>query len=141
LQISAFGTPTVVHFGAVLLLAAILSAPWPAFSMVELLIGACGVGGIIYTILILLRARRQSGYQPVLEDWVWHFILPPVAYATLLVSSFAMRGDPNVPLFAIGAAAVLLLFIGIHNSWDTVTFIITEQSTRPEQPSETTTRS
>ena len=133
LQISAFGTPTVVHFGAVLLLAAILSAPWPSLSMVEWLVGACGVGGIIYTILILMRARRQSGYQPVLEDWVWHFILPPVAYVTLLVSSFGMRGDPNVPLFATGAAAVLLLFIGIHNAWDTVTFIITEQSAAPAE--------
>ena len=27
---SAFGTPTIVHFGAVLLLSAVLSAPWQA---------------------------------------------------------------------------------------------------------------
>jgi hypothetical protein len=25
-------------------------------------------------------------------------------------------------MFAVGGAALLLLFIGIHNAWDTVTF-------------------
>ena len=32
-------------------------------------------------------------------------------------------------LFTIGAAVILLLFIGIHNSWDTVTYIIVEHRT------------
>jgi hypothetical protein len=30
-------------------------------------------------------------------------------------------------LFIIAAASVLLLFIGIHNAWDTVTYIVIEQ--------------
>ena len=41
-EISAFGTPTVVHFCAVLLLGAILSAPWGALSNVAFALGVCG---------------------------------------------------------------------------------------------------
>lgn len=37
---SAFNTPTVVQFGAVLLLAGILSAPWQSFSSFSLLRGS-----------------------------------------------------------------------------------------------------
>ncbi|MGI9066776.1 MAG: hypothetical protein ACR2HX_10275 [Pyrinomonadaceae bacterium] len=37
-------------------------------------------------------------------------------------------------LFVIGATALLLLFIGIHNAWDTVTYITVEQAQTPEEP-------
>jgi hypothetical protein len=30
-------------------------------------------------------------------------------------------------LFVLGGTAVLLLFVGIHNAWDTVTFIVVSQ--------------
>lgn len=43
--INAFGTPTVVHFCSALLVAAILSAPWPVRFMAGELIGLCGLGG------------------------------------------------------------------------------------------------
>jgi len=36
-------------------------------------------------------------------------------------------------LFAIGAATVLLVLIGIHNAWDTVTYI----AVAPEPPEDT----
>ena len=42
--ISAFNTPTVVHFCAALLMAGILSAPWLAFSSVKLLLGLLALG-------------------------------------------------------------------------------------------------
>jgi hypothetical protein len=34
-----------------------------------------------------------------------------------------LRHDPERALFLVGGAVLLLLFIGIHNAWDTVTFI------------------
>jgi hypothetical protein len=30
-------------------------------------------------------------------------------------------------LFAVGSSALMLLFTGIHNSWDTVTYIAVER--------------
>jgi hypothetical protein len=42
---------------------------------------------------------------------------------TLIVMGILLPGNPVPALFGVGAVTVLLLFIGIHNSWDTVTFI------------------
>src|SRR5512139_3530932 len=61
--ISAFNTPTVVHFGAVLLIAAMLSAPWQTFSSIGLLLGLLGLGGMIYFIIVTRRMRQISHYQ------------------------------------------------------------------------------
>jgi hypothetical protein len=36
------------------------------------------------------------------------------------VSAFATVLLPREALFGVGAAALLLLFIGIHNAWDAV---------------------
>ena len=90
-----------------------------------LLLGVAGLGGIGYVIIVLRRALRQSGYQPVLEDWVWHIIFPFVAYSTLVVATIVLPGNPVSTLFVVGAVTILLLFVGIHNSWDSVTYITT----------------
>jgi hypothetical protein len=123
-QIDAFGTPTVVHFGAVLMLSAILSAPWPATSGMRLALGACGASGVVYMLVVLRRARGQSDYEPVFEDWLFHTALPLAAYAGILVAASGLPELQTPLLFVIGAAAVLLLFVGIHNAWDTVTYIV-----------------
>jgi hypothetical protein len=122
-EIDAFGTPTVVHFCAVLLIAAILSAPWQEVASAGLALGACGVGGVIYAALTIRRARRQSGYSLLPEDWLWYAVLPAAAYATLLVAATMIVRHTAGGLFVIGAMAMLLLFIGIHNAWDTVTYV------------------
>src|SRR5215813_9940974 len=57
-EIQTFGTPTIVHFCAVLLISALLSAPWQGLSSVQILLLACGVVGLIYGIVIMRRARR-----------------------------------------------------------------------------------
>jgi hypothetical protein len=125
-QIDAFGTPTVVHFGAVLLLSAIVSAPWPAMSAARLALGAFGAAGVVYMFVVLRRARRQTDYKPVLEDWLFHSVLPLVAYTAVLAAAIGLRWRPTPLLFVVGGAAVLLLFIGIHNAWDTVTYIVVQ---------------
>ena len=45
-EVRAFGTPTVVHFCAVLLLSAILSAPWRELSSAGVALVACGIAGV-----------------------------------------------------------------------------------------------
>jgi hypothetical protein len=122
-EIDAFGTPTIVHFGAVLLQSAILSAPWRHLTSTALLLGMCGATGLSYVALVIHRARRQTGYRLVMEDWLWHTMLPLVAYGVLLVSAVTLVRDSHASLFAMAAVSMLLLFIGIHNSWDTVTYI------------------
>ena len=133
--IAVFSTPNVFHFGAALLVAAILSAPWQALWNAALLLGLSGLGGMIYVVIVLRRARRQRDYQPVLEDWLWHTVFPLVSYTGLLVAAIVLPGHPAPALFVIAAGTVLLLFIGIHNAWDNVIYIAIELS-RPQNKSQ-----
>lgn len=128
--IATFSTPSVVHFCAALLVAALLSAPWQAFWNVGLLFGLCGVGGVLYTGVVVRRARRQTSYQPVLEDWLWHTIFPLLSYTAFVVAAIILLISPTPALFIIAAGTVLLLFIGIHNAWDNVTYMTIELAQR-----------
>ena len=133
--LAAFGTPTIVHFCAALLVAAILSAPWQVLWNAGLLLGLSGLGGVTYVVIVVRRARRQSDYQPVLEDWLWHTVFPLVSYTALVFAAIVLPGNPAPALFVIGAGTVLLLFTGIHNAWDTVTYLVIERS-QPENKSQ-----
>ncbi len=118
----AFATPTIVHFGAVLLLSGILSAPWQGVVTAAVLWGLLGLSGIVYEIIVVRRMRLQTAYRPEFEDWLFHVLLPLAAYAMLAVSAYAARTRLRETLFGVGAAALLLLFTGIHNAWDAVTY-------------------
>ncbi|MDT4897370.1 MAG: hypothetical protein QOH25_2447 [Acidobacteriota bacterium] len=121
---AAFSTPSVVHFGVVLLLSAIISAPWDGIGVVAILWGLVGFSGIVYAVVVARHMRAQTAYKPVFEDWLFHVLLPLVAYAILAGSAFAARSSARTALYLIGAAALLLLFTGIHNAWDTVMHLV-----------------
>lgn len=123
---ATFNTPNIVHFCAALLVAAILSAPWPALWMAGLLLGLLGLGGAIYVVIVLRRARRQTHYHPVVEDWLWHTVFPLIAYTALVVAAILLARQPTLALFVVAAGPLLLLFIGIHNAWDNVVYIALE---------------
>jgi hypothetical protein len=137
-QIDAFGTPSIVHFCVALLTSAALSAPWRSMRSAALTLGVTGLAGLFYAAIVIRRARRQKGYQPVFEDWLWHAALPIVAYAALTGGAIGLPLHEHGALFAVAAAALLLVFIGIHNAWDTVTFLVTtrlqRESRQPEAP-------
>ncbi len=118
----AFGTPNIIHFGAALLLSGIMAAPWQSLVPLTVIWAVMGLGGILYVLIVARRMRGQEAYKPVFEDWLFHLLLPVAAYAALAVSAFASRSHEYPALFAIGGAALLLLFIGIHNAWDSVTY-------------------
>jgi hypothetical protein len=60
----------------------------------------------------------------VFEDWLFHFLLPLVSYALLTMSAISVSFHEHEALFGVGSAAMLLLFIGIHNTWDSVAYHI-----------------
>ena len=134
---AAFGTPTIVHFGVVLLLSAIASAPWRTLGSAAVLWGLLGLIGVAYEIIVVRRMQTQTLYKPQLEDWLFHAFLPFAAYATLGGSAYAARSDAGRALFGVAAAALLLLFIGIHNAWDAVTyhvFVVNRRGHGDNQP-------
>jgi hypothetical protein len=83
---------------------------------------------------VLRRARSQTQYKPVLEDWIWHVTLPMVAYTLLTVSALLMARHERWAPFGVAVAVLLLVFIGIHNAWDTVTYVALMRAT-PAAPS------
>jgi hypothetical protein len=121
---AAFSTPSVVHFGVVLLLSAVVSAPWHGVGSVAALWGLVGLSGIVYTVVVARRLRMQTVYRPVFEDWLFHALLPFAAYAMLAGAASAAHANERTAQFIVGAAVLLLLFIGIHNAWDTVTHLV-----------------
>lgn len=125
-DIATYGTPSVVHFCTALLVSAILSAPWPDLETVHIPLVLTAAAGVIYMVVVIRRARARGQYQPVLEDWIFHTMLPFIAYAILSGAAIELEEHPTGALFLIGGATLLLVFIGIHNAWDTVVWIATQ---------------
>jgi hypothetical protein len=121
--LDAFASPTVLHFCAVLLVAAILTTPGHTTASLSFSLTVCGLGGIAYSTSIILRLRRQKAYTPVRSDWVWHILLPLVAYVCLLGSAAVVWVSAAAALYSVAAGALLLLYIGIHNAWDAATWV------------------
>jgi hypothetical protein len=123
---AAFATPSVVHFGVVLLLSALASVPWNGIGIVGVLWGFVGLCGVVYSVIVARRMRVQTAYKPVFEDWLFHILLPLVAYTALAISALMASTYTSETLFGVGAVAMLLLFIGIHNAWDAVTYHVSK---------------
>jgi hypothetical protein len=122
--ISAFSSPTILHFCYVLLIAAIVTTPRHTPVSLAICLGIVGVAGLVYAVTVTLRIRRQNAYKPVLEDWLWHAIFPITAYAGILIGTLALWRRPGVLLYLIAACTLLLLYTGIHNSWDAAMYLV-----------------
>ena len=89
--------------------------------------------------IVIRRARKQQGYRPELEDWVWHAALPFLAYLGLVVAAALLSRHAEAALSLIAAVTLGLVFIGIHNAWDTITYVAidsepgSEETKRSEQ--------
>jgi hypothetical protein len=119
---AAFGSPTVVHFSVALFLSAMLHAPWQTITTPAVVWGILGLVGFVYALIVLRRMLKQNVYKPQFEDWLFHVLLPLMAYATLALSPFAVSSLTHEALFGVGTSSLLLLFIGIHNAWDGVSY-------------------
>ncbi len=78
--------------------------------------------------------RVQTTYEPEFEDWLFHILFPLAAYAMLALSAFAAASHLRESLFCVGTAALLLLFISIHNAWDSVAYhvLVNERNSKTE---------
>lgn len=132
-QVRAFATPTIVHFCVVLLISAIATAPWTASSIAGVCLAVCGAGGVAYAMRVISHARRQDGYSPDFSDWAWYTAFPLSAYVTLLIGGLLLFWRPETALFVVAAAALALLFDGIHNAWDSITYIAVSHNRRKRE--------
>lgn len=121
--IGIFTTPAIVHFGAVILVAAFFLAPWRSPGVPCGLVAAVGIGGLAYMLRVIGGTRRMTDYEADIEDWMWYNIVPFAAYGTIAAGALWAFSSAASALFVVAAGIVLLLFIGIRNAWDIVTYI------------------
>src|SRR4051812_40456835 len=119
---AAFATPNVVHFSAALLLSCLMRVPWHSIERAAVAWGIVGFAGLVYLVIVIRRMHAQHSYTPDWEDWTYHVALPLAAYALILGSAFAAAAHPEDAETGIAAATLLQLFIGVHNSWDTIVY-------------------
>lgn len=122
-SLSTFATPTIVHFCGALLISAIFTAPWNGLWLPGVAVSLSGFAGLVYGAIVTRRVFRSTEYKPVFEDWLWHVWLPMMSYATMVTAGLLLQKDTTGALFGVAAATLLLLFVGIHNAWDSVTYI------------------
>jgi len=87
------------------------------------ILAAIASAAVVGSALVLQQPTHPVG---------WLFLT--LAFAMLLSGAIALVPFTGKALFAIAAANLLLLFIGIHNAWDTVTYIAVEEMTPKPAP-------
>ena len=122
---SAYSTPTVVHFCAAFLISVVLAAPWRSLFQAALILGLTGAYGVVYLLRKTYRSmgRASGSYTPDIEDRIWYLALPAVAYGALIATAVLLFTRPVDAMFVLAVATTLLIFIGIHNAWDVVTYL------------------
>ena len=133
---SAFATPTIVHFSTVLLIAAIVRAPWHEIAAPSTLWGLIGLGGVVYGGVVIRRVRTQHDYRPDLDDWCFYVLLPLAAHLALGVSALLARAHARESLFIVGGSTLVLVACGIHNSWDAIAYHVFTKRELPEARSQ-----
>ena len=122
--LKTFITPTIVHFGTVLALAAFMCVPHQNVLSLGIGLGAVGICGLAYTAMITANVHHNLlQYVPVWEDWLWNSALPFLSYGGLCAAAYFATRHLDGALYGTGAASVMLLFIGIHNAWDIAVWI------------------
>lgn len=124
-SMTAFGTPTILYFGMVLLVASVATMPRRTVLSLSLCILVGALVGLIYTTVGIARMRRQKDYTPVREDWFWHAVMPLSAYALLLVASLVLLVSPEQALYLIAGVVLFMLYIGVRNAWDAAVYVAT----------------
>jgi hypothetical protein len=132
--VAAYSSPTIVHFCLVILLASVLTSPRHTALSLGISVGVVALIGLGYTAVVIGRIRRVTQYNPVGEDWLWHVVFPLLSYLTLAVCAAFLWRASQWPLYFVAGAALLLVYTGIHNAWDTANWMAINQGRSGKPP-------
>jgi hypothetical protein len=121
---SLYLTPTVFHFGVVLAISALAMAPGLSARATALGVGAIVVVGLVYTIPVAVRLHIADGnVKPHWSDFWMYGATPPAAYFLMGAADSLEIWRPALAPYAIAVMLMALLFMGIRNAWDLVTWM------------------
>ena len=120
----AFLTPTLVHFGSVLLLSlavlAPLASPWPA----AVILCLCGLSGLAYLAKVIAARRKVDFVALNWADWIPYGVVPALANACLIVGAAGLIAEKPFAPSVIAGATALFLICGVYGAWDLTLWII-----------------
>ena len=122
--IQIYLTPAVIYFSSVLLTSALLTVPNQTRLTAVICICLEGIAGVGYC--GSLAVRRGAGYEER-SDLFPYVVFPFAAYAFLVAGGLLLLRRPQIGLDLVAAGLLMLLGIGIRNSWAIATTIVSSQ--------------
>jgi hypothetical protein len=125
----AFLTPTLVHFGSVLLQALVVLVPWPSAWPVGVILGWCGLVGLVYLMDVASKRRKVQFVSLHLLDWIPYAGIPALANLNLIAGAIGMIAEKPFAPYCLAGATTLFLFVGIYGAWDLTLWIVKNRDT------------
>lgn len=122
--VHAFLTPTLVHFGGVLLQSLMLLVPWPSPWPPGIILILCGLAGLAYVTIVVRLLRTLDFVALSLRDWILYAAAPALANAALVAGAIGLIARQSFAPYAVAGGVVLLLFVGIRDAWDLTLWIV-----------------
>jgi hypothetical protein len=123
--LTAFITPTVMNFAAVLFACFVATMPSHSWYTLGGLLGAGALAGSVYSGRLAMRMVIRRRFKVDLEDRLFYGLLPLVGYVLALVAAVLLLTHAAAISADLFAAAVLtLLFAAIRNAWDMMVWIV-----------------
>jgi hypothetical protein len=120
----AFLTPTLVHFGSVLFQALVVLVPWPSVWPVGVILGFCGLVGLVYLMDIIFKRRKVQFVSLHLLDGIPYAGIPALANLNLIAGAIGMIAEKSFAPYCLAGAITLFLFAGIYGAWDLTLWIV-----------------
>ena len=117
-----FITPTAVYLGSVLVGSAILTVPTLTPLSLAILLGAGGIGGAVYGVVV---ATRIWTMKLDLADRACYVVLPILAYAAIAAAALVESWAVAWTFDTLAVSLVAILIVGMRNAWDMASFMIT----------------
>jgi hypothetical protein len=124
LGMRGFITPTAVHLGSVLIGSAILAAPTLTPFALAILLGAGGIMGVIYSIVVAARIWAMDLDH---DDRIFYALLPILTYLAMTAAALMAGWTVDRSLEILAVSLISLLIIGMRNAWDMANFMITRE--------------
>ena len=132
---SAFITPTVVHFAAVLFAAMVAVMPGHSEATLGGVFGLGALVGLAYCANVFRVIFRRFADGLGWQDRAFYALIPIVGYLSVAAAAaleFGGRPREANPLAAVGLMA--LMAAGLRNGWDMTVWLTTRSNAPPQPP-------
>jgi hypothetical protein len=122
--VTAFITPTVMHFAAVLFTCFMVTIPTQSWRTLGAFIGAGALAGSIYCGRLVMQMIIRHRFHVDLIDRLFYSLLPLLGYVLALISAALLLMQSAASANLTAAAVLTLLFAAIRNAWDMMVWIV-----------------